>query len=93
VSSRVGGEKASTMPGWSGLFLALVLCGFSLHRSWGQFEPIACFAMAVSVVIGSLVLVIGSFFLDSFLKPRVFFRNLSFCGRQCLVVETQRIPL
>ena len=72
VSSRVGGEKASTMPGWSGLFLAFVFCGFSLHRSWGQFEPMACFAMAISVVIGSLVLVNGSFFLDSFVRPPVY---------------------
>jgi hypothetical protein len=84
VSSRVGGEKASTMPGWSGLFLALVLCGFSLHRSWGQFEPIACFAMALSVVIGSLVLVSGSFFLDSFIKPRVFLGILAFVAASAL---------
>ena len=69
VGSRTGGGKAGTEPGWSGLFLALVLCGFSLHRSWGQFEPVACLAMALSVVVGAGVLVRGSFFLDFLRQP------------------------
>lgn len=84
VGSRAGGEKVNTMPGWSGLFLALVLCGFSLHRSWGQFEPMACFAMALSVAIGSLVLINGSFFLDSFIKPSVFLGILALMAATAL---------
>lgn len=69
MGSRTGGGSAETEPGWSGLFLALVLCSFSLYRSWGQFEPVACLAMALSVVVGTGVLVRGSFFLDFLQRP------------------------
>jgi len=64
VGSRTGGGRADTETGWSGLFLALVLCGFSLHRSWGQFEPVACLAMIICVGITWIVLIKGSFTLD-----------------------------
>jgi len=71
VGNPRAGGKTGPMPGWSGLFLALGFCGFSLHRSWGQFEPVACLAMALSVVIGIWVLIRGSFFLDSLNGPSV----------------------
>lgn len=69
VGSRTGSGRAGTEPGWSGLFLALILCGFSLHRSWGQFEPVACLAMVLSVVVGSGLLVRGSLFPDFIRRP------------------------
>jgi hypothetical protein len=77
VGSRTAGEKSGIQPGWSGLLLGLVLCGFSLHRSWGQFEPVACLAMVLSVVFGWVVLIRGSFFLDFLRGPAPFLSILA----------------
>ena len=71
VGSPTAGGKNGPMSGWLGIFIALGLCGFSLHRSWGQFEPVACVAMVLSVVMGWIVLIRESFSLDSLFKPSI----------------------
>ena len=83
----MGSEKAGAMPGWSGVFLALVLCSYSLHRSWGQFEPVACLAMTLSVAVGIVVLVRGSFYLDSLKRPLVWLNGLAVIAAVALFIK------
>ena len=87
VGSAMGSEKAGAMPGWSGVFLALVLCSFSLHRSWGQFEPVACLAMTLSVAVGIMVLARGSFYLDSLKGPLVWLNGLAVIAAVALFIK------
>jgi len=74
-------------PGWSGLLISLMLCSFSLHRSWGQFDFLAFLAMFSAVTLAWVVFIRGSFPLDSFGNPALLLGIFVFILSLCLWIK------